>query len=94
MSLRRKRGGSVSGNPIKFLQYKELYGSHNSFQPSGAASSFLSHRLDQISNLYQKDLYAHYGCVNAIEFSNEGDLLISGLYLKKIFNNFFYIKSA
>lgn len=29
-------------------------------------------------NLYQKDLMAHYGCVNAIEFSPCGDFLASG----------------
>ncbi|KAB0801590.1 hypothetical protein PPYR_03776 [Photinus pyralis] len=35
-------------------------------------------RLAQAKNLYRKDLFAHYGCVNAIEFSAEGELLISG----------------
>ncbi|KAH7940176.1 hypothetical protein HPB52_022091 [Rhipicephalus sanguineus] len=30
------------------------------------------------ADLYRKDLYAHYGCVNAIEFSNDGDWLVSG----------------
>ncbi|XP_014214692.1 DDB1- and CUL4-associated factor 5 [Copidosoma floridanum] len=29
-------------------------------------------------NLFRKDLYAHFGCINAIEFSPEGDFLISG----------------
>ncbi|KAG8237894.1 hypothetical protein J437_LFUL017042 [Ladona fulva] len=40
--------------------------------------SFLRERLGLASNLYRKDLLAHYGCVNAIEFSNEGELLVSG----------------
>lgn len=35
-------------------------------------------RLARAKNLYRKDLYAHYGCVNAIEFSSEGELLVSG----------------
>lgn len=35
-------------------------------------------RLSKARNLYRKDLLAHYGCVNAIEFSDEGELLISG----------------
>lgn len=35
-------------------------------------------RLKVAKNLYKKDLISHYGCVNAIEFSREGDLLISG----------------
>ncbi|KAF5292282.1 hypothetical protein FQA39_LY03316 [Lamprigera yunnana] len=35
-------------------------------------------RLARAKNLYRKDLFAHYGCVNAIEFSTEGELLVSG----------------
>lgn len=35
-------------------------------------------RLNRAKNLYRKDLLGHYGCVNAIEFSDEGELLISG----------------
>lgn len=37
-------------------------------------------RLVRANNLYRKDLFAHYGCVNAIEFSAEGELLVSGKY--------------
>ncbi|XP_015609773.1 DDB1- and CUL4-associated factor 5 [Cephus cinctus] len=35
-------------------------------------------RLDRSENLFRKDLLSHYGCVNAIEFSQQGDLLASG----------------
>ncbi|XP_058809986.1 DDB1- and CUL4-associated factor 5 [Phymastichus coffea] len=35
-------------------------------------------RFFNAQNLFRKDLYAHYGCINAIEFSKEGDLLVSG----------------
>lgn len=35
-------------------------------------------RFENSENLYRKDLLSHYGCVNAIEFSNQGDLLVSG----------------
>ncbi|XP_064489573.1 DDB1- and CUL4-associated factor 5-like [Ornithodoros turicata] len=35
-------------------------------------------RYDLSTNLFRKDLYAHYGCVNAIEFSTDGDWLVSG----------------
>jgi WD repeat-containing protein 22 len=38
----------------------------------------LRERLYTARNLYRKDLLAHYGCVNAIEFSNKGELLASG----------------
>lgn len=35
-------------------------------------------RMNISKNLYRKDLVSHFGCVNAIEFSSEGELLISG----------------
>ncbi|XP_043271607.1 DDB1- and CUL4-associated factor 5 isoform X2 [Venturia canescens] len=38
----------------------------------------VSARIDDSENLFRKDLLSHYGCVNAIEFSPQGDLLISG----------------
>ncbi|XP_013775142.1 DDB1- and CUL4-associated factor 5-like isoform X2 [Limulus polyphemus] len=38
----------------------------------------LRHRFNQAKNLYRKDLFAHYGCVNAIEFSHDGEWLASG----------------
>lgn len=34
--------------------------------------------LDDSKDLYKKDLTAHFGCVNAIEFSGDGNLLFSG----------------
>lgn len=37
-------------------------------------------RLASARNLYCKNLVSHYGCVNAIEFSTLGDLLISGKF--------------
>lgn len=41
-------------------------------------SNLLSERLGAARSLYRSDLLAHYGCVNAIEFSADGELLISG----------------
>lgn len=35
-------------------------------------------RLAVAKNLYRTNLVAHFGCVNAIEFSHDGDLLVSG----------------
>lgn len=43
----------------------------------------LRERLYSARNLYRKDLLAHYGCVNAIEFSNKGELLASGENVKR-----------
>ena len=37
-------------------------------------------RLENSENLFRKNLLSHYGCVNAIEFSNQGDLLVSGKF--------------
>ncbi|KAG8179420.1 hypothetical protein JTE90_026320 [Oedothorax gibbosus] len=38
----------------------------------------LNRRFEFGKSLYSKDLFAHYGCVNAIEFSNNGEWLVSG----------------
>lgn len=45
-------------------------------------------RFESSENLFRKDLLSHYGCVNAIEFSNQGDLLVSGKKLTNMFNLF------
>ncbi|KAH9519536.1 DDB1- and CUL4-associated factor 5 [Bulinus truncatus] len=39
---------------------------------------FFGHRLSQSQGLYKLDLRGHYGCVNAIEFSSDGELIASG----------------
>ena len=33
-------------------------------------------------SLYRKNLLAHFGCVNAINFSRSGNLLVSGRYIE------------
>ncbi|KAI1284876.1 DDB1- and CUL4-associated factor 5 [Halotydeus destructor] len=35
-------------------------------------------RYGGANDLYKKDLYSHFGCVNAIEFSTDGEWLVSG----------------
>ena len=42
------------------------------------ARLLLRERLEKGEVVYKKDLVNHYGCVNAVEFSVDGDLLISG----------------
>lgn len=32
--------------------------------------------------LFKRDLVAHYGCVNAVEFSNDGQYLVSGVFCR------------
>ncbi|CAG9860016.1 unnamed protein product [Phyllotreta striolata] len=59
-------------NPINYIierQYKD-----NIF----IKNKLYSARLSKARNLYRKDLLAHYGCVNAIEFSLDGEYLVSG----------------
>ncbi|KAG6455443.1 hypothetical protein O3G_MSEX009224 [Manduca sexta] len=41
-------------------------------------SELFYNRLNAAKNLYRKDLVCHFGCVNAIEFSSNGELLVSG----------------
>ena len=47
---------------------------------SNINSSMFTKICGQSHTLYRKDLYMHYGCVNAVEFSNDGTLFISGIY--------------
>ena len=41
-------------------------------------------RFESAQDLYRKDLYSHYGCVNAIEFSDNGQWLVSGMASQSI----------
>lgn len=45
------------------------------------SKNLVRNRFTFAQDLYRKDLYSHYGCVNAIEFSDSGQWLVSGLYL-------------
>lgn len=46
----------------------------------GLKSQFFNKRLNAAKNLYRRDLVCHFGCVNAIEFSSNGELLVSGTF--------------
>ena len=68
-------------NSIKYLIENELTSNRKH-----SRTNFLQKRFDYSSNLYSKDLKAHFSCVNAIEFSNgQSDYLVSGKFGKKIF---------
>ncbi|XP_045776889.1 DDB1- and CUL4-associated factor 5 isoform X2 [Maniola jurtina] len=45
---------------------------------SDLKAEIFNKRLFAAKNLYRRDLVCHFGCVNAIEFSSNGELLISG----------------
>lgn len=65
-------------NPIIHLTHRQLGNNILNFR-----QNLFRERLASARNLYRKNLVAHYGCVNAIEFSRVGDLLISGkLYFR------------
>ena len=64
-------------NPLGYL-VKRQYNDRLSIN-----KKLLRERLYSARNLYRKDLRAHYGCVNAIEFSNKGELLASGENVKR-----------
>ncbi|GLH03745.1 Retinoblastoma-binding protein 5 homolog [Gryllus bimaculatus] len=59
-------------NPLAYIINRE-YVRKNNF-----TKTLIRERLNCARSLFRKDLLAHYGCVNAIEFSHRGDLLVSG----------------
>lgn len=74
-------------NPIIHLLNRQIGNNIDYFR-----RNLFRERLASARNLYQKNLAAHYGCVNAIEFSSAGDLLISGtIHYINIFVNFLAI---
>ncbi|XP_066959054.1 DDB1- and CUL4-associated factor 5-like isoform X2 [Macrobrachium rosenbergii] len=76
--MRTGRLGELSSCFVNYLAQRTCHSARPDWSPGISSSVFLSRRLDSSRDLYHKDLYAHYGCVNAIEFSAEGDLLVSG----------------
>ncbi|XP_076442508.1 DDB1- and CUL4-associated factor 5-like [Babylonia areolata] len=59
-------------NPLCFLTKRA--------ENFGWASPYvlMKERFAKAQSLYRRDLKAHYGCVNAIEFSNDGSYIVSG----------------
>ena len=49
-----------------------------SMSGSNLNGSMFAKICDQSCSLYSTNLLAHYGCVNAVEFSNDGTLFASG----------------
>ncbi|XP_063895753.1 DDB1- and CUL4-associated factor 5 isoform X2 [Helicoverpa armigera] len=62
-------------NPLSYLNRRE-YGLLPDIK-----SQFFNKRLNAAKNLYRRELVCHFGCVNAIEFSSNGELLVSDLML-------------
>ncbi|XP_029454665.1 DDB1- and CUL4-associated factor 5 [Rhinatrema bivittatum] len=69
----RRKAGCGMRSAVGFLRRRGLEG-----DPL-LKGDFQRRRLQGCRNLYRKDLLGHFGCVNAIEFSNNGgQLLVSG----------------
>lgn len=68
----KPRSKLVTSNPIGYLFNREYSDSPYTIKQA------LSSRLNTAKSLHTKNLLAHFGCVNAIEFSNGGELLASG----------------
>lgn len=66
-------------NPIVHLLQRQIGNNIYNFR-----QNLFRDRLASARNLYCKNLVSHYGCVNAIEFSSIGDLLISGKNLFRL----------
>lgn len=85
---RRSSRGTVAGdmqaavgpNPVRHIIQRQLGNNVQGLRPA-----LYRERLNVARNLYRRDLVAHYGCVNAIEFSDEGELLVSGEFFAGFF---------
>lgn len=64
----------LGSNPMEQLFKRQSSGNLFNFR-----LNLFKERLRIAKNLYKKDLVSHFGCVNAIEFSREGEFLVSGL---------------
>lgn len=42
------------------------------------SNMIIDENLEYNDHFYYKDLLGHYGCVNTVEFSNDGNFMISG----------------
>ncbi|KAH0520974.1 DDB1- and CUL4-associated factor 5 [Microtus ochrogaster] len=76
MKRRAGLGGSMR-SVVGFLSQRGLHGDPLLTQ------DFQRRRLRGCRNLYKKDLLGHFGCVNAIEFSNNGGQWLVSAYCSR-----------
>ena len=69
--LSQSKKSNVSMNPIHSVYNREYSGKF-------FKEKWITQRLLYARNLYSRELLAHFGCVNAIEFSANGSYLVSG----------------
>ncbi|XP_052105470.1 DDB1- and CUL4-associated factor 5-like [Mytilus californianus] len=75
MAFRSFRQNCLSSvcDPVGFIGRREI----GNTQPNTSSDKFMRHRTSLAKNLYKRELKAHYGCVNAIEFSHKGGQFMS-----------------
>ncbi|XP_043929922.1 DDB1- and CUL4-associated factor 5 [Protopterus annectens] len=73
------KSGVLSNGRVSLVEYLNQRGLRGNEHPYTLKERLQRTRLENSKNLYKTDLYGHFGCVNAIEFSNRGgELLVSG----------------
>ena len=74
----------IPKSPIKSIYLQLL---HNQFNSKlGDIRTFKGNAFSSASKFFKSDLKGHYGCVNAIEFSNKGgELIISGKLFQRLY---------
>ncbi|CAL8111329.1 unnamed protein product [Orchesella dallaii] len=60
------------GHPLKYLLHRSTF-DHGPYY-----RNIVDWQFEKTKTLHRKNLVAHFGCVNAIEFSKDGNLLVSG----------------
>ncbi|XP_076098557.1 DDB1- and CUL4-associated factor 5-like [Mytilus galloprovincialis] len=75
MAFRSFRQNCLSSacDPVGFIGRREI----GNTQPNTSSDKFMRHRTSLAKNLFKRELKAHYGCVNAIEFSHQGGQFMS-----------------
>ena len=67
---------SIECGPLRFLSRRESGNVNTNIH----SDQFMRNRTTIAKNLYRREFKAHFGCVNAIEFSYRGgQLLASGI---------------
>lgn len=79
MDLSARSRTVAPGHPVKFFLHRNIfdYGPHY--------RNVADWQFDKTKPFHRKNLLAHFGCVNAIEFSKDGSLLVSGTCLVSLF---------
>ena len=65
-------------NIVQNLYYREISLNSVYSSPQSSSNQIVRSFLGLSDSLYKTDLHFHKGCVNSIEFSNDGQYMVSG----------------